>query len=136
MRIPTMIVILALTVPAGLLASESVIVHPKTPAADLSQDELRSLFLGKKTSWDDGTKIVVVTLKDGASQDGLMKLLGKSASQFNTAWKKIVFTGHGSIPEQLDSEDEMVAFVAKTPGAIAFVDSSKVKGAVKALPLK
>jgi ABC-type phosphate transport system substrate-binding protein len=65
-----------------------------------------------------------------------MKKLGKSTSQFSTGWKKLVFTGKGSMPEQVGSEDELVAFVAKTPGSIGYADAGKVKDGVKAIPTK
>lgn len=121
---------------ASATAEETVILNAAIPATGLSEDDLRDYYLGKKTSWPDGSKVVVVVLKDGASHDNLMKKLGKSSSQFITGWKKLVFTGKGAMPEQVGSEDEMVAFVAKTPGAIGYADASKVKDGVKAVLVK
>jgi ABC-type phosphate transport system substrate-binding protein len=137
MRLSIMITLLAVIVaPTWLSAAETVIVNPKSTTTVLSEDQCRELFLGKKTTWDDGSKVVVVVLRNGPSHDGLMKLLSKSSSQFNIGWKKLVFTGKGSMPEQVDSEDEMASFVARTPGAIAFIDSGKVKDGVKPVPIK
>lgn len=132
----TLALLLYAALTTHLRAAETVIVHPRTPVAALSEDQAREYFLGKRTVWDDGSKVIVIVVKEGMSHDGLMRLLGKSPSQFSTGWKKLVFTGKGAMPEQVDSEEELVALVAKTPGAIAFVDSSKVKEGVKALPIK
>lgn len=132
----TLALLLYAALTAHLRAAETVIVHPKAPTAVLSEDQAKEYFLGKRTVWDDGSKVVVVVVREGASHDGLMRLLGKSPSQFNTGWKKLVFTGKGSMPEQVDSEDELVSFVARNPGAIAFVDSGKVKDGVKAVSIK
>ena len=117
-------------------AEETVLLNGASTLAGLSDDELKDYYLGKKASWPDGSKVVVVVLKDGASHENLMKKLGKSTSQFSTGWKKLVFTGKGSMPEQVGSEDELVAFVAKTPGAIGYADSGKAKDGVKAVTVK
>ena len=137
MRIPLLIglvSVIASAIPA--MAEETVLVNGASTVADLSEDDLKDYYLGKKASWPDGSKVVVVVLKDGASHEKLMGKLGKSSSQFTTGWKKLVFTGKGAMPEQVGSEDELVAFVAKTPGAIGYADAGKVKDGVKAVPVK
>ena len=137
MRIPLLIglvSVLAFVTPA--VAEETVIVNGASAVANLSLDDLKDYYLGKKASWPDGSKVVVVVLKDGPSHDKLMGKLGKSSSQFTTGWKKLVFTGKGAMPEQVGNEDELVAFVAKTPGAIGFADAGKVKEGVKAVPVQ
>jgi ABC-type phosphate transport system substrate-binding protein len=119
-----------------LAAEETVLVNGGSAITGLSDDDFKDYYLGKKASWPDGSKVVVVVLKDGASHENLMKKLGKSTSQFATGWKKLVFTGKGSMPEQVGSEDELVAFLAKTPGAIGYADAAKAKDGVKAVPVK
>lgn len=137
MRIPLLIgLVSVLAFAAPAVAEETVIVNGASAVADLSEDDLKDYYLGKKASWPDGSKVVVVVLKDGPSHDKLMGKLGKSSSQFTTGWKKLVFTGKGAMPEQVGNEDELVAFIAKTPGAIGFADAGKVKDGVKAIPVK
>jgi ABC-type phosphate transport system substrate-binding protein len=138
MRIPFLISLFALAIgsTSTLSAEETVLVNGASTVAGISEDDLKDYYLGKKASWPDGSKVTVVVLKDGASHENLMKKLGKSTSQFSTGWKKLVFTGKGSMPEQVGSEDELVAFVAKTPGSIGYADAGKVKDGVKAIPTK
>ena len=134
MRLPLMIAVLsAIAFPAMMPAAETFILNAKASAPALSDDDLKDLFLGRRTAWSDGSKVVVVVLRNGASHDALLKLLSKSSSQFTTGWKKLVFTGKGAMPEQVDNEDELVDFVAKNPGAIALIDASKLKDGVKAV---
>lgn len=138
MRTPLLIALVSLIIqitPAAK-AEETVIINGTSPVAALSEDELRDYYLGKKASWPDGSKVVVVVLKDGPSHDNLMKKLGKSSSQFITGWKKLVFTGKGAMPEQVGNEDELVSFIAKTPGAIGYADNGKAKEGVKAIAVK
>jgi ABC-type phosphate transport system substrate-binding protein len=121
---------------SGIPAEEAVFVHGTSAIASLSDDDLKGYYLGKKASWPDGSKVVVVVLKDGSSHDNLMKILGKNTSQFSTGWKKLVFTGKGSMPEQVANEDELVAFIARTPGAIGYADAGKAKEGVKIVPVE
>lgn len=138
MHIPLLIALVAC---AGLsltdvVAEDTVVLHSASPVAYLSEEDLRDYYLGRKTSWPDGSKVVVVVLKDGPSHESLMKKLGKSGSQFTTGWKKLVFTGKGAMPEQVSNEDDLVSYVARIPGAIGYVDAGKAKEGVKAIAVK
>lgn len=122
---------------SGLLAAEDIaIVNTTSGVASLTSDQVKDLFLGKKTSWDDGSKVVVIIVKGGSESESLFKFLGKSEQQFQTTWKKIIFTGKGSMPDMVDSNDAVVEKVAKTPGAIGFVDKAKAKDTVKAIAVQ
>lgn len=138
MRLPFLISLFAFAIgsPSIISAEEAVLVNGTSAITTISEDELKDYYLGKKANWPDGSKVTVVVLKDGASHESLMKKLGKSTSQFSTGWKKLVFTGKGSMPEQVGSEDELVAFVAKNPGSIGYADVGKVKDGVKAVSAK
>lgn len=138
MRLPFLISLFAIAIgfPSTISAEEAVLVNTSTAIVTISEDDLKNYYLGKRSSWPDGSKVTVVVLKDGASHESLMKKLGKSTSQFSTGWKKLVFTGKGSMPEQVSSEDELVAFVAKNPGSIGYADVGKVKDGVKAIQAK
>jgi hypothetical protein len=48
----------------------------------------------------------------------------------------LVFTGKGSMPKVLDSDAEMVTYVAKTRGAVGYVSSSANTAGVKTLEVK
>lgn len=119
-----------------LNAEETLVVHGASPVAGLSSDLMKDYFLGKKTTWDDGSKVVVVVIKKGPTSDALLAKLGKNSQQFNTGWKKLVFTGKGSMPELVDSDEALIALVADTPGAIGLVDKAQVKDGVKAITLQ
>jgi len=134
-RVYLRILALALLI-AGARAEDTVIVNPSLQLAALDEDTLKDIYLGKKTSWDDGSRVVVVVLKEGPSHDHLLQRLNKSSPQFLTGWKKLVFTGKGTMPEMVESEEALVALVSKTPGAIGYIDTAKLKDGVKALPLR
>jgi ABC-type phosphate transport system substrate-binding protein len=124
------------SLPATLLGEETVVVNPSVTAARLNDAALKDIYLGKTSIWDDGTKIVVVVLKEGPSNDALMRRLNKSPQQFLSSWKKLVFTGKGAMPEVVASDQALIDYVAKTPGAIAFVEKGLVKDGVKLMPIE
>ena len=132
----TLLVSVALLCVAVLPAAETVIVHAGNATAQLDEGKMKDLFLGKSTSWEAGGSVKIAIAKEGAATEALMGKLGKNVSQFTTGWKKLVFTGKGSMPETVDNDEAVVAFVAANPGAIGFVDDSKVKDGVKAIALK
>ncbi len=98
MKIP--LLILALTVCAWSLSAVegTAITNSANTAASLTETQLKDIYLGRKTTWDDGSRIVVVFPESGDGNTALLKILGKSSSQFTTSWKKLVFSGQGTMP--------------------------------------
>ncbi len=115
--------ILALALVGGIAAAEYVIAHdPGRPLA-IAESEVRAMFLGRRTVWPDGRSVTVVAAATGPAHDGLVRLLGKTSQQFLNGWKKLLFTGNGSMPKMLAGDQEVVAYVAQTPGAIGYIAS-------------
>ncbi len=113
----------------GWAADTFVFVNKSVPDKSLERESIERIYLGKKSQWSDGTRIVPVVLKSGATHTAFVrKFLDRDASQFSTYWKQAVFTGRGVPPKSFDSEAELVEFVSVTPGAIgyaSFMPSSK-----------
>jgi hypothetical protein len=61
--------------------------------------------------------------------------LERSSSQVAAYWSKLVFTGKGIPPKEVNNDAEVIAIVADNQNAVGYVDSSAVTGAVKAIPL-
>lgn len=129
---------LALVVAASLVAGPAgagvvVIANPSVKATQVTGDELQNLFLGKTTTWGDGAAAKPAVLAEGDVLEEFLKTyIKKTSAQFGTFWKKAVFSGTGSPPAEFKTEAELVAYVAKTPGAIGFVaDGTDVAGAKK-----
>lgn len=119
-----LLLILLPTILPGLALADSVMViaNPSVPDSLLSKKDVSNIFLGKKSTWDDGRKIVFVILKKSKTHDDFLKTyLSKTATQFDTLWKKKMFTGRGIPPKAMNSDQAMVDFVAKTAGAIGYV---------------
>ena len=113
------------------------IVNPQGADASLTADEIKSVLLGSKTKWNGGGLIKLVVLTTGPVHDKVtQEHTQRSADQFDKAWKKLVFSGKGVMPEQAADDAAVIEYVAKTPGALGYVSASAVTDRVAVLPLK
>ena len=114
------------------LANVAVIVHPSN-AAVLTQDDINKIFTGRAKSFTDGKAAEPVNLAEAVAvrADFDQKALGRSSSQMKAYWSKLVFTGKGTPPKELASEQEVIDAVAKNPAAIGYVSAGAVNGSVK-----
>jgi len=129
------IVVMAFTFPSVASAGDVVVIANKNaPAGSLTREEVKNIFLAKKTQWANGEKINFVTLKDSQTHDDFLKTyLQKSSSQFQRYFRTLVFTGKGKVPKSFDSEESLVGYVAGTDGAIGYVSSGTNTGSVKVI---
>jgi ABC-type phosphate transport system substrate-binding protein len=114
------------------LANVAVIVHPSN-AAVLTQDDINKIFTGRAKSFTDGKAAEPVNLAEAVAvrADFDQKALGRSSSQMKAYWSKLVFTGKGTPPKELASEQEVIDAVAKNPAAIGYVSAGAANGSVK-----
>ena len=100
----------------------------------IDQDEIKKIYLGKSKSFADGVKVNPVNQNGNSIADEFNdKVVGKSSSQLNAYWSKLVFTGKGTPPEKLDNDQAVIDFVSSNADAIGYIDSSKVSDAVKVI---
>jgi len=117
-------------------ASEITIVKSDHAVEEISKKDLKKILEGKSKTWDDGSAIILVTLKEGPAHEAFLKKYAKkSAKQFTNYWRKMVFSGQGKMPQAFDSEDELAAFVAANPGSIGYIAKAPPDG-TKELKIK
>ena len=123
---------------AGLRAADvKVIANSSVSASSVSSEDLKRVFLGTKSSLEDGSKVEPVLEKGGAAHEAFLKeYLGKTDAALTTYYRSLVFTGKGSMPKTLASDAEMAEYVAKTKGAIGYVSASATAAGVKVLEVK
>ena len=128
------IMVLALTILFSSLsfAEVVVIVHPDN-SASISAKNVQRIFLGKEKKFPDGKETLPVNQASGApARDAFdNKILGRSSTQVSAYWSKLVFTGKGIPPKEVDNDQAVIDIVANNPNAIGYVDSSAATGAVK-----
>jgi ABC-type phosphate transport system substrate-binding protein len=118
-------------------ADVKIIANESVGATSISADELKGVFLATKTSLSDGSHVVPVLEKGGPAHEAFLKdYLGKTDSALETYYRSLVFTGKASMPKTLGADAEVVAYVAKTKGAIGYVGADAATEGVKTLEMK
>ena len=109
-----------------------IIVHPSNADA-LDQSAISKIFLGKSGKFPGGSKAVPVAQSDGAAsaEEFNDKVLGKSSSQLKSYWSKLVFTGKGTPPKEVTSDQDVIDLISANPNMIGYVSSGSATGAVK-----
>lgn len=121
--------------PLPVFASEvRVIANPAIKADSISVDELRSVFLAERSSLQDGSHVQPVFERAGAVHEAFLReFIGETSESLQNRYGALVFTGKASMPKSFNTEAEVVAYVAKTRGAIGYVSPSAGTEGVKVL---
>ena len=108
-----------------------VIVNPAVSVSG-TQSEAADLFLGKATALG-GVTLTPVDQQSGSPvrDEFYEKAAGKSPSQLNAHWSRIIFTGKGQPPKTLDNDAQVKEAVARDKSLIGYIDSSALDGSVK-----
>jgi hypothetical protein len=98
-------------------AQDVVLVANKgVQISEISNADLRAIFIGTRTRFADGSHAVPVTLKGGPAHEVFLKNhVGEGPEEFRSRWRKVVFTGQGAMPKAFDSESALIEYVAATP---------------------
>ncbi len=111
-------------------AQVAVIVHKSNATSNLSTADLKNIFTGEMTKFASGSNITIVTYKsDTDSRKKFYGALGKKYTECQAALLKRMMNDGLKPPVAFESDDDVAAFVAKTPGAIGFVNIANVGGA-------
>jgi ABC-type phosphate transport system substrate-binding protein len=122
---------------AGYAADVILITNKSNPVSSLSATDAKNMFLGKKTSWSDGSSVTAFTQKDDAVTDVFAKeFVKKSSQQFYMFWRKAVFTGKGTPPVEVENSEQMKKIVASKNGAVGYILESELDGSVKKLSVE
>jgi len=112
-----------------------VIANPSVKAESISARELKSLYLEEKSSLN-GTHVEPVIEKRGPAHEAFLRdYLGQTDDELQKYYEALVFTGRGSMPKTVSSDAEVIAYVAKTKGAIGYVGTSANAEGVRTLAI-
>jgi hypothetical protein len=103
-----------------------VIAHPSRPERVVDRSFLADAFLKKVTRWANGELIRPVDLRPQAvaRERFTARVLKRSVGAVRSYWQQRIFSGRDLPPPELDSDDAVLAFVAKSPGAVGYVSGS------------
>ncbi len=120
----------------ALAGDVKIIANPSVRADSIGSSEIRAVFLEGKRSLKDGSHVEPVLAKSGPAHEAFLRqYVGKSDDELRTYYRTLVFTGTGAMPKFLDSDAEIVHYVATTKGAIGYVSSDFPSEGVKVLTI-
>lgn len=134
MRYLALIVIALLFTGTNAAAQVVVIAHSSVPVDTIEKIDLLDFYTGDIRVWHDANPVVVLDLKTKNDvKKSFYRFLGKSTSRMKSIWMKKMLAGEADPPMAMATEDEMLAKVASTPGAIGFISGVLVADNVKTL---
>lgn len=116
-------IFLSLTFVAKVQAAD-IIVNYTVPAYRYSVNDVRAIFMMRMNRWSNGQFIRVFVLSDNhpVHDDFAKNNLGLFPHQLRSFWNRLVFSGTGQAPMQVNSVDEMLRMISITPYSIGYVD--------------
>lgn len=111
---------------AGAVGDDIVVIaHASLPKTD--RVTLQRLYTGRIVSISQQS-VVPINLPAGSSaRDAFLQwVMEQNEEQYTGYWLVRRYVGKGSSPMELGSVDEVVKFIAATPGAVGYVPLSKV----------
>ncbi|WP_404207091.1 phosphate ABC transporter substrate-binding protein [Vibrio sp. V03_P4A6T147] len=131
--IKTILMILSLSTLSLSAFSAPVVISNLSGVDQLSDSDVKKLFLGKLKQLPNGTEPIVIEYADGTPIriEFHEKVTNKSESQLQAYWAKLVFTGKANPPKTVASSAAAIAEVSQNAAAIGYIDSSEVTDQVK-----
>ncbi len=120
---------------ASAYADVVVIVSAKSTITHLTAGQVTKIFLGKTATFPNDGSAVPIDQAEGKSirNEFYSKIANKSPSQISAYWTKIIFTGDGYPPKQLEGNLDVKNAVANNPNAIGYIDRSVVDSSVRVI---
>jgi ABC-type phosphate transport system substrate-binding protein len=102
-----------------------LIVHPSNRELAVERRFVEDAFLKKIKSWPSGEVIRPVDLAPHAAvrRSFTEEVLKRSPTAVRAYWQKLIFSGRDVPPPELDTDDAVVSYVKRYPGAIGYVSA-------------
>lgn len=113
--------------------AETVLVANKNFSGEISKEQLKQLLRARADTLTNGQQVsLLLPNKDQQKEEISQNLLNISHHKLQRRYNKVIFSGEGSIPKSLDSQ-EILAAVRNKNNAIGLIDSDQVDDTVKIL---
>lgn len=135
-------VVFAMVAVAGLVLARPaaadellIIANPSVKVSrPLGINFLAAIYLLRITTWPDGTHIVPVNreAKSPVREIFTSRVLRQNRATLQAYWNEMHY--RGKLPPVVqESEQAMLAFIRKVPGAVGYIDASRVPAGVRVL---
>lgn len=99
---------------------------------------LEDAFLKKVKTWPNGETIRPVDLEPGSSarQRFTAEVLRRPVAAVLAYWQQCIFSGRNVPPPELDTDEKVLSYVKKYPGAVGYVSGSAYVSGVKVITVQ
>jgi ABC-type phosphate transport system substrate-binding protein len=130
LRREVLAVLVAAVLAAGVVPLASadarfrVIVNPQVKGTQIPRAALSSIFLKRASKWGDGSEVRPVdqSVRSPLRMTFTADVLQRDMIEVQIYWQREIATGHVPPPVK-SSDEEIVSYVASTPGAIGYVSA-------------
>jgi len=130
----TSIMLAGLLLSTSVLADIAVIVSPASGVSTANSEDVARVFLGKVKDIGGAPAIPLDQAEGSAAREQFNeKILRKSQAQVKAYWSKLIFTGKGTPPKDVEGDAAVKAQVAADPKAVGYVDAASVDDSVKVI---
>jgi ABC-type phosphate transport system substrate-binding protein len=102
-----------------------IIVHPTVKGSQIPRATLCSIFLKQAPRWSDGSPVLPVdqSMRSSIRQSFAADVLQRPLVEVQVFWSRRMATGVTPPPVK-QTDQEILAFVAATPGSIGYVSTA------------
>ena len=106
-----------------------VLVNKNNQLQSISRDEIDNIFLGRINSYSNGDEVYLVTQRKNSHQHQafLNHVVGKSEREWRSHWARLLFTGRGKAPKEVEGMEEMLQLIADKENAIGYVVATNLQ---------
>jgi ABC-type phosphate transport system substrate-binding protein len=120
--------------PSGFI----VIVNPSNQASSLDQTFVADAFLKKITHWpnDEAIRPADLLSTSPVRRRFTAEVLRRSVEAVKGYWQQRIFSGRDVPPPELETDEDVVRYVLKYPGAIGYVSTNASLGSSKVVAVR
>lgn len=106
----------------------SVVAERHVDLTSLEQSELVRIFTRKKVFWPSGHKISVFIKPLNSLEHKIfsINILNLSPYKYKSLTDATVYSGNNNPPTEIESDEQMLSILSKTPNSIGYVNYSIV----------
>lgn len=106
-----------------------IIVNSNNSTVSLSKQECKNIFLGKKSTWNNGSPIIFVEPKPNSDlkQSFNTNFLDMPTADVQKYWVRETVRGNIPLPQTLGSATEIVDFISTNGNAIGYCDKADLQ---------
>lgn len=120
-----------------ITSAQVLVANLEVKTTHLTLQDLRALIGMRWSYWPDGSPAVIYTLPAASTlhKEFCREYLKIFPYQLQRAWDRLVYSGIGQAPLQLNSVQEMKMRIENTPGAIGYLPKELVDNSVQVIEI-